>query len=443
MGSLPPAAGAPEPLAWTGSYAGPSVKPVVVLQISLLLIVLSNLGRIPVLDLGDRQAPLLISDFGAGATIVAAMLTAMRNRSLRLDAAALAGLLFASIGGLSALSAMPRFGLSAFEIFASLAYLARWLMYFGLYIVTINYAKDSNTDAIWRALENAILIFAAFGIVQAIFLPNFAQMVYPEQASQMDRQGHRLQSTVLEPNIAAAMILTVLLPQIARLSSGERFPTWRPLLLVVALLATLSRSGLLGFGVGILVIISVRGISRRALRLASITLVGLLAFLPRLLEFASSYNKLSVTDASALSRLAAWQRALQLFLENPWFGIGFNTYGFVQEHRGFERSGASSYATEGGLLYIAVMTGIVGLATFVAMTGIVFRSCRRVWRDGDATPRDRGLAVGTVAATLAILVHSIFVNSITVPFVMEPLVVLWGLSRAARGRLSARVADVA
>src|SRR5687767_8579788 len=154
---------------WT--ERGLRLRPVILLQISLLLVATANLGRIPVLDLGDRQAPLLISDFGAGAVIVAALLTALRGRSLRLDGVALFGLLFATIGGLSALLAMPRFGLSGFEVLASLAYLARWSMYFALYIVVINYVRDRDLEVVWTALERAMLLFAGFGILQAIFLP--------------------------------------------------------------------------------------------------------------------------------------------------------------------------------------------------------------------------------------------------------------------------------
>jgi predicted Na+-dependent transporter len=40
----------------------------------------------------------------------------------------------------------------------------------------------------------------------------------------------------------------------------------------------------------------------------------------------------------------------------------------------------------------------------------------------------RALATGIAAGTVALCVHSVFVNSLLTPFVMEPLFVLWGLS---------------
>lgn len=423
----------------TWTERGARVEPVVLLQIALLLLVVANLGRIPLLDLGDRQAPLLINDLCVGAVLIAGVLTAMRAGTLRLDGVAMIALLFASIGGLSALSAVPRFGLDALQLTTSLAYLVRWSVYFGLYVVVVNFVRPHHIDAVWRMLERAMLVFAAFGVLQSIFLPNFAQTVYPEQADQWDMQGTRLVSTVLEPNVAAAMILTVLLVQVAQLSNNVKVAMWKPALLFVALAMTLSRSGGVAFMVGALVILFAHGLSKRLLRFAASMLVAALAALPKLVEVGTQYSRFSITDESAASRLIAWQRALAVFWEHPWFGIGFNTYGFVQELRGFERTGGSSYSVEGGLLFVAVMTGVAGLAVFMAMLWLVLRRCRAGWRDTRATPANRALCMGVAASTVAVCVHSVFVNSLLVPFVMEPLFVTWGLVYVARSRM--RTAD--
>lgn len=403
------------------------------LQVALLLLVVANLGRIPFLNLGDREAPILINDLCIIAALAAGAVAAAQARSLRLDNVAIAALLFAAVGGLSAVAAIPRFGLTGFELVASLAYLMRWLVYFGVYVVIINTVRSRDVAPLWNALELAILALAAFGIIQAIFLPNFAQMVHPDSRAYLDwdPQGHRLMSTVLEPNIAAAMILTVLLVQVARLASGARVSLWKPGLLLLALVLTLSRSGALAFVVGGSLILFVRGPSKRMLRFAGAALVMLALALPKLLQFAEGYAKLGVGDASAAARLITWQRAIATFLDSPWFGVGFNTFGFVQEHRGFERVGGASYSSEGGLLFIAVMTGVVGLAVYAAMLWFVLRRCRFVWRHPRVTAEQRGLCVGTAAATIAVCVHSLFVNSLLTPFVMEPLWVLWGLAFVA------------
>jgi O-antigen ligase len=402
-----------------------------VLQFALLLLATGNVGHIPALNLGDREAPVNISDLGVALVLCTGALATFRAQSLRLSNTALAALAFVAIGGLSAVAAIPRFGLTPFEVIASLAYLARWTVYFAVYVIVINCVRAADVGRIWRALEWMMVAFAAFGIVQAIFLPNFAQMVYPDSRLYYDSdpQGHRLMSTVLEPNVAAAMILTVLLVHVGQLAAGARVRFWKPALLLVALVLTLSRSGALAFVVGVLVILALRGgLSKRMLRFFGVATIAAIAALPQLIAFGQKYEKFGLSDSSAMARVITLQRAVAVFLDSPWFGIGFNTFGFVMEHRGVERLGGSSYSSEGGLLFVAVMTGIVGLAVFCTMLWLALRKCRSVWRDWNATPEERGMCIGTAAATVAVCIHSLFVNSLMTPFVMEPLWVLWGLA---------------
>lgn len=400
------------------------------LQVALLLLVIANLGRIPVLDLGDRAAPLLVNDICIMAVLGAGGLAMLRARSLRLDDVSIAALVFIGIGALSAIAGVQRFGFSALELAASLAYLARWTVYFGLYVVIINCVRARDTESVWSALELALLIIVAFGIVQSIFLPNFAFIVYPDarESTDWDSQRNRLVSTILDPNITAGVIVIGLLVQLARLSYGARVPLWKPTLMFTGLVLTLSRGGMMSFLVGCLALFALRGLSKRIVQFAGLMVVLLLAAILRLAEFASQYTRFSVSDASAMARVMIWERAFATWLEHPWFGIGFNTYGFVQERRGFERLGGASYSAEGGLLFIAVMTGIVGLLVYLAMLWFVWRRTRSARRQPLASPEERGLVVGTAVATVAALVNSVFTNSLLTPWLMEPLWVLWGLA---------------
>lgn len=423
---------------WPGRTSG--VRPVTMLRAALAGLVIANVGRIPLLDLGERQAPILVNELIVGGLLVVAAAALARARSLRVNDVAIAALVFAAVGGLVALAAIPRYGLSGIEVVASLAYLARWCFYFLIYLVVINCVRAGDAERVWQAAEWALLAIAVFGIFQSIFLPNFAFMVYPESREYLDwdAQRHRLVSTILDPNIAAAMIGMGLLMQLARMSSGVAVPLWKPTVMFAALVMTLSRSGLASFALGAAVILAARGLSRRVLRLGGVLLAGLVIALPKLIEFGAQYARFGVTDGSALARVATWQRAIETFLESPWFGIGFNTYAFVQERRGVERLGISAYSAEGGLLFIAVMTGLVGLAVYLGMLWLVLRRCRRAWRDARATPGERGLLIGTFSATILVLAGSVFVNTLLMPFVMELLWVMWGLSFVIAGAIAVR-----
>src|SRR4051812_21815658 len=80
-----------------------------VLVFALVLFAIGNPGRIPFLDLGQRQAPILVNALSVGMLLVAGMLAMANARSVRLNDVALGALLFAAIGALSAVAAIPKF----------------------------------------------------------------------------------------------------------------------------------------------------------------------------------------------------------------------------------------------------------------------------------------------------------------------------------------------
>lgn len=433
-------AGASDSRAWP-------VRPVAMLRAVILLLIVGQLGRIPVLSTGTSEAPLLVNDICVMALITVTFVSALAARSFRVDSVGGVMLTFAAIGFISALFAVPRFGLSPLALLVSLAYLARWFVYFLVYLVVINIVRADDVMDVWRSLETMMLAFAVFGIIQAIFLPHFAQIVYPDSRVYVDwdEQGHRLVSTMLEPNIAGSMLMLMLLVNVAQLAAGESVEFWKPLVFLGALVATLSRSSFLGLVAGLMVVLAVRGISRRLLRLGMVVGVLLIAALPKLIVYAARFNKLTLSDPSAMSRVMAWLRALRIWADHPVFGIGFNTYGYVVEMYGGIRRGAASFSSDGGLLFIAVMTGLVGLALYLSMLALVVKRCRGIWRSPVARPEWRALSVGIAAGTVAICVHATFVNSLLTPFVMEMLWVLWGLAfvmRRGAGRADARSGGV-
>lgn len=416
--------------------SGSVVLPVLpVLRVSLLLLVIANLGRIPVAATGGRELPILANDIVAGVLVLTGGLAFLQRGTFQLDRVAVLALLFAAVGAVSAALAIPRFGLSVGAVLVSLAYLARWLFYLAIYVIVVNVARARDVDVIWGALETAILVFSAFGVVQSIFLPDFAQIVYPDSRRYLDwdPQGHRLVSTFLDPNYAAAFILIALFVGLGKLALGAPVQWWKLGLLFVALLLTASRGALVAFVFGLGVVVVVRGLSRRLVRVGIAGALALVAASPWLIRFAKGFNKLEL-DPSAMSRVVDWMRGLTVLVDNPVIGIGFNTWGFIQEHYGFSNElgmHAASFGLTGGVLFVAVLTGVVGLAIYLGMLAVVMLRSRRVWRDASLPASHRGIALGGAAMVPTILVHSLFTNSIFYPFLMEALWVLWALSFAA------------
>ena len=403
------------------------LRPVRVLRFALLAMGIGHLGRAPIL-LHTAELPVMLNDLFVGAVLVFAALACLQARRLRLDSVVAAAGLFASIGFGAALWSAQKYGLTANELVGSLAYLARWLAYAAIYVSVINVARDDDAELLWQAVERMVLAVAAFGVVQVFALPGFAQLVYPSGPNNIvwDVQGRRLVSTLLDPNFAGILMLLPLLIQLAQLAFGIRVALWKPLLLLAAILMTVSRGTIAALVVGAAMIVAVRGVSRRMLSGAAVAALVAVPFVPAFVAFAASFNKFSI-DASALDRVTSWLRALTVIADNPLFGVGFNTYGYVQRAYGWEIVGLQSYTLDGGLLFITVLTGIVGLLVYATMLGLIIARCRRLWRDVGAPPRARAFALGTAAATVCLVLHSVTVNSLLVPFTMEPHWVLVGI----------------
>lgn len=397
------------------------------LRVSFASLLVGQLGRVPVLSADMKDAPLLLNDLFVLLIVGACILTALHARRLVVDETVGVAFAFAAVGGVSALLAIPRFGLSAYEMVYSLAYLARWIAYFGIYIAAINWLTYDTAHRIWKSVEAAVLVFASFGIIQTIFMPGFAQMVYPDSriALDWDFQGRRLVSTFLDPNFAGVLIAMVIAIQLAQMAAGHRVELWKLVVLGSGLLLTVSRSSVIALLAAIAFMAIVWGVSRRVLRLAVAVSLLMVPLLPWAVTYAASMNKFTI-DASALARVVSWLAALQLLEDNPIIGVGFNTVGFVQRAYGWEVVGASAFGFDGGLLFIAVMTGLLGLSLFLLLLYRTIVRCRRVWRDPARSSQDRGLALGVAAATVALVSHSFFVNSIVYPFLLHVLWILWG-----------------
>ena len=414
------------------------VRPVGVLCLAIGAMAIGNLGRAPVLVHGP-ELPVLLNDLFIGLVLGVAALACLQARRLQVDVVVGVALLFATVGVGAGLWAAQKYNIGVGELLGSFAYLGRWLAYFGVYVAVLNVARDEDAPVLWSALERMVLVFAAFGVFQVFAFEHFTQSVYPQGPDYIlwDYQGRRLVSTLLDPNFAGILLAIPLLVHVAQIAFGAPVRAWKPLLLLAALLLTVSRGAVLALCVGLLVIVAARGVRLRLARAAGLMLLAFLPFIPALVGFAASFRKFSI-DESAMARVDSWVRALTVISDNPVFGVGFNTYLYVQRAYGWNYASRSPAGLDGGLLFVTVLTGFVGLALYLTLLGIIIVRCRRVWRDALADPSARGFALGTAAATVALVLHSLTVNSLLLPILMESLWVMAGIvylhSRAASRR---------
>jgi probable O-glycosylation ligase (exosortase A-associated) len=92
------------------------------------------------------------------------------------------------------------------------------------------------------------------------------------------------------------------------------------------------------------------------------------------------------TDRSALGRLTAWETATRLALSRP-LGGGFEFH-TQQAYATYGPAGAENFSLAMHSIWFQVLGehGFVGLALFVALWGLVWRSARRLAQEARASP---------------------------------------------------------
>jgi O-antigen ligase len=231
-----------------------------------------------------------------------------------------------------------------------------------------------------------------------------------------------------DPNHLAVMLdvpLLVLLPLYLRLERGHRLK--RPLavalgFMLILLLATLSRSGALGLGVGLLVLAVPyrRYLRTRALLapLAGVALVLAYALYTRWHFFSVVLrSRVQTGGASSSAHFAVYDFIPQVVHSHPLLGLGLNTFSVYYEFV----TGKSNWGPHSFWVALIVETGLVGLLLFVVFLRYVYvrlRAARVLGRVLDAAhdpdgARVRPLAWGMTAALTGTMAANFFYLTMT------------------------------
>jgi hypothetical protein len=108
-------------------------------------------------------------------------------------------------------------------------------------------------------------------------------------------------------------------------------------------------------------------------------------------------------DPSTSARLISVKQAFEGFTNHPILGYGVTGFAFMDQQ--FART--------------LVETGIVGLATFLALVWALLKAGVTSYRTL-TVPEERGLALGFVAGTVGLLGHALGANTFIIVRIMEP-----------------------
>lgn len=305
------------------------------------------------------------------------------------------GLIFLFICLFSLLVNAPR--LLVGELLVAGLYLVRLIAYFGLYLL----AYDNRKDIPYRKYLTAIgLSMAVFGLIQYCFWPDTSALKYLG----WDDHYYRLIGTFLDPGFTGiVLVLGILL-----LITNFRNSLTDYLLIItyyLALALTYSRASFLGLlgGVGAM------GIKRKNAKLFLLSVLTLMLTLVLLPKKSGGEGVLLTRTSTIEARVGNWQNAWQIIKKYPLFGVGFNAYRYAQKQAGFLsvdwQTNHAAAGVDNSYLFIWATTGIFGLLGLLWLLGTILKTA---W--------EKSLAAWVTL--IAVLVHSLFTNSLFYPWVM-------------------------
>jgi putative inorganic carbon (HCO3(-)) transporter len=280
---------------------------------------------------------------------------------------------------------------------------SRYLMFFVLAFLVIQAVGGS----LRRAVALVDVAVAAGGVAAVLGLANFLAGTGVQRAS----------GPILDPNDFAFLLAVTVPLAIYRIQSAiER---WRRVLAVVgllamlaAMLATLSRGGLLGLLVPAAWALSTRRLTVRwaAVAIVAAAVIALVAFqlMPAKLDTAL-HQKRHVAESNVDSRLVAWKVALAEFGSDPLLGVGPGNYEgrFLEFGLLVKSTNEGILTTHNAFLNILAELGGPGLALFLAY---LLMAWRRLRRRSPGDPAVDALRSALAAGFLAALVGSMFLT---------------------------------
>ncbi len=409
--------------------------PALTIYVLFTLMILGELGRI---TLAGQE--ILLFDL---AVLAVGMLGLLRlwwlAKPIELGRLGIPFLLFLLVALLSLLMGYPE--ISWLQKGVSALYWIRLGSYFLLYLVVRN--SPVPLPAFLRATMLTAALLAILGFIQLIILPDFTAF----SVLGWDPHQGRLLSTWFDPNFLGGFFAFVLLLILGQLytpmrAKMDRILPWSvALLLLLAIYFTFSRSAYLMLFVGLLVLGIVR--SPRLLLTGGVALVLLVGLNSRAQErvedLAQSVLALGTNsydyslDETSKLRVISWQQAIGIFEQSPWLGVGYNTLRYVKLNEGMilDEDIHSGSGSDSSFLTLLATTGVAGTFFFGWMILTMLQVSFSLKNIRTQEPALYNFGFGLGVGLLALLIHSLTVNSLLLPFILTFVLISFAVLETA------------
>ena len=299
------------------------------------------------------------------------------------------------------------------KIYIGGLYLLRLFAYSSFFVLAWNMVKANKKYS--KNLFNSLII-VTFAVSIFGFLQYF---IYPDITSftiwGWDDHYFRLLGTFLDPgHTSIILVFGFLAALISYLDKKDKKLLLILATIIVSVAFTYSRAGYLALAGGLFTAL----LLKKNLRLYFILIMAFILLVISLPRPGGEGVKLERT-ASIVLRMEDYQDTLAIFDKAPLFGVGYNNM-CIARAKFLDQVNLSSHACSGSassLLLILATTGIVG---FLIFANLIYKLV------ADLAKNAYGLTF--LSCLVALLIHSLFVNSLFYPWVMGWMGILLSIS---------------
>ena len=312
-------------------------------------------------------------------------------------------------------------------------------------VISVPFAKN-NFHAYQVSKNMALYMFTVAAIVLIlntrerleIFVKWFV-LIFFVVALLVIKNGGRGPGGFLKDENDVALLMGVALPypwymlQSMQLSKLHKiFYTVCLIVIGVALVATSSRGGLVGFVamLAMLVILSAKPIRNLLISLALVVVVGTTAL--TILPDTYVKDMETISDAGNSTRnlrFMHWTAAYEMFKDNPVLGVGAGNYPWNSDRyfhysRHFDPGARNRAGRQSHSLYFTLIpeTGLVGIVIFIAILTKIYTRAKKIFKDSALIPDSAKSQLFyvlaskiTLAALVAYLVSGVFISVLYYP----------------------------
>ena len=299
------------------------------------------------------------------------------------------------------------------NIYVGGLYLLRLFAYSSFFILAWNMTKTDKkySKRLFNSLIFVVLAVAVFGFIQ--------YFIYPDTTSftiwGWDDHYFRLLGTFLDPGHTSIILVFGLLAALIKYLKG-RNKKLLPILAIIfiSIAFTYSRAGYLALVGGLFTVF----LTKKNLKMFFI-LISIFALIIISLPRPGGEGVRLERTASVVLRLEDYRDALTIIGKAPLLGIGYNNM-CIARAKYLGETHLDSHACSGSassLLLVLATTGVLGLILFANLTKEII---------ANLTKNTYGLTL--LSCLVALLIHSVFVNSLFYPWVMGWMGLLLSIS---------------